>query len=374
MQLGYSEDHQMLSDTLERFIANEYPFEIRDKTANSEAGFSKELWEQYAELGIIGALFDETAGGFGGTGVDISLVFEQVGRGIVAEPFLAVLLGGSCLACGSAGQRAMLEEVIAGARIVTLAHDEPNTGFEPTSVTTTARRDGDGWVLDGEKIVVPFGGVADDLVVSARTSDANLALFLVPADTQGLTRQSYNNVDGGSSADIRLDDVRVGADAIIGADDDGARILQQAHHRGVLALSAEALGVMAVTSDLTLTYLRDRKQFGRPIGSFQALQHRMAEVVIAIEQARSAVVNAASAFDEDELAAARTLSAAKYTTGRTGQKVSEEAIQMHGGNGMIWEVPVAHYAKRLVMIDHQLGDQDYHLQRYIALADDSPES
>jgi len=374
MQLGYSEDHQMLSDTLERFIANEYPFEIRDKTANSEAGFSKELWEQYAELGIIGALFDETAGGFGGTGVDISLVFEQVGRGIVAEPFLAVLLGGSCLACGSAAQRAMLEEVIAGARIVTLAHDEPNTGFEPPSVATTARRDGDGWVLDGEKIVVPFGGVADDLVVSARTSDDNLALFLVPADAQGLTRQHYNNVDGGSSADIRLDELRVGADAIIGADDDGARILQQAHHRGVLALSAEALGVMAVTSDLTLTYLRDRKQFGRPIGSFQALQHRMADVVIAIEQARSAVVNAASAFDEDELAAARTLSAAKYTTGRTGQKVSEEAIQMHGGNGMIWEVPVAHYAKRLVMIDHQLGDQDYHLQRYIALADDSPES
>jgi alkylation response protein AidB-like acyl-CoA dehydrogenase len=184
-------------------------------------------------------------------------------------------------------------------------------------------------------------------------------------------RSSYLNVDGGASADIALTGVRVSQDALLGEEGRGLDILRRAVGRGVLALSAEALGVMSVTADMTLQYLRDRRQFGVPIGSFQALQHRMADVVIGIEQARSAVINAASALDEDEAEAGRSLAAAKYTTGRTGRQVAEEAIQMHGGNGMTWEVAVAHYAKRLVMIDHQLGDADFHLQRFIALGDDA---
>jgi alkylation response protein AidB-like acyl-CoA dehydrogenase len=373
MQLAYNEDHRMLAETLERFVTNEYAFETRDAAANSSSGYSPELWAQFAELGIIGALFDESAGGFGGTGADIALVFESIGRGIVAEPFHAVLRGGSCLAAGNDAQRELLEAVMGGESLVTLAYCEPGTDYAPDRVATTATRDGDEWVIDGNKIAVPFGDVADSIVVSARTmagSADGITLFVVPRTAAGLSSNGFNNVDGGASADLAFDKVRVGADALLGSENEGYAVLESALNRGVLALSAEALGVMSVTSQLTLDYLRDRRQFGVHIGSFQALQHRIVEVVIAIEQARSAVANAASALDEDERNAARSLSAAKYTIGHTGRRVSEEAIQMHGGNGMIWEVPVAHYAKRLVMIDHELGDEDFHLQRFIALGDD----
>lgn len=376
MQLAYSEDHRMLSETLERFVTNEYAFETRDAAANSASGYSPELWSQFAELGIIGALFDEAAGGFGGRGTDIALVFEGIGRGIVAEPFHAVLRGGSCLAAGNDAQRELLETVIAGESLVTLAYCEPGSDYAADAVGTTATRDGDGWVIDGSKIAVPFGATADWVVVAARTAGDTgethgVSLFVVPRTAAGLSSHGFTNVDGGASADLVFDKVRVGADALLGSENEGFPILASALDRGVLALSAEALGVMSVTSLLTLDYLRDRRQFGVHIGSFQALQHRIVEVVIGIEQARSAVANAASALDdEDERTAARMLSAAKYTVGRTGRRVSEEAIQMHGGNGMIWEVPVAHYAKRLVMIDHELGDEDFHLQRYIALGDE----
>ena len=282
--------------------------------------------------------------------------------------------GGACLAAGNESQRALLESVIAGASLVTLAWCEAGADYSAERVATTATRDGDGWVLDGSKVAVPFGDVADSIVVSARTSGKvagtdGISLFVVPRAAIGLRSSSYTNVDGGASADLVFDKVRVENDALLGNADAGFAILEGALHRGLLALSAEAVGVMSVTADLTTEYLRDRTQFGVHIGSFQALQHRIVEVVIAIEQARSAVVNAASALDENEQTAAKSLSAAKYTVGRTGRLVSEEAIQMHGGNGMIWEVPVAHYAKRLVMIDHELGDEDFHLQRYIALGD-----
>ncbi|MEJ2297665.1 MAG: acyl-CoA dehydrogenase [Woeseiaceae bacterium] len=374
MQLAYNDDHRMLSETLERFVTREYAFETRDAAANSETGYSPGLWSQFAELGIIGALFDEEAGGFGGSGADIALVFEGIGKGIVAEPFHAVLRGGTCLAAGNDAQRALLENVIAGESLVTLACCEAGFDYVADQVGMTATRDGDGWVLDGSKIAVPFGGVADTIVVSARTSGntrdrKGISLFVVPRSAAGISGNTFLNVDGGASADLAFEQVRVGDDALLGNADDGYAILDAALNRGLLALSAESLGVMTVTADMTVDYLRERKQFGVHIGSFQALQHRIVEVIIAIEQARSAVANAASALDENEKTAARTLSAAKYTTGHTGRRTAEEAIQMFGGNGMIWEVPVAHYAKRLVMIDHELGDEDFHLQRYIALGD-----
>jgi alkylation response protein AidB-like acyl-CoA dehydrogenase len=296
-------------------------------------------------------LFGEDAGGFGGTGVDISLVFEGIGRGLVTEPFLAALLGGTCLERGNAAQREKLGEAIAGESLVTLAHCDPSAGYYPNYLTTSARPDAAGWIIDGRKIAVPFGAVADDFVVSARTAGDTggtdgISLFLVPGAADGLVRDAYNTVDGGANADLTFTNVRVGPDALIGNEGEAFAVLVRAINRGVLALSAEALGVMSVTSDMTLQYLRDRRQFGVPIGSFQALQHRMADIVIAIEQARSAVINAASALDEDEATAGLSLSAAKYTTGRTGRHVAEEAIQMHGGNGMTWEVPVAHYPQR----------------------------
>ena len=372
MHLEYTEDHQMLSDMLGRFIAKEYSFDIRDEVANSAVGHSPEIWRQLADNGIVGALFDESVGGFGGRGFDIALIFEGLGRGIVPEPFLAALLGGSCIAAGSDAQKALLDELIGGQSLVTLAHSEPQNRYDIQDVVTNARRDGDSWLLNGYKIMVPFGSRADIIVVSARTAgelrdESGISLFLVRGDTSGLTRHGYNNVDGGLSADIEFSEVRVNDDALLGVAGDGHAILAEATRRGVLALSAEALGTMETTKEMTLEYLRNRRQFGVPIGTFQALQHRMADVLIAIEQVRSAVINAASALDGGRLAAERMLAAAKYTAGRTGKLVAEEAIQLHGGNGMAWEVPLSHYAKRLIMIDHQLGDEDYHLERFIAL-------
>jgi len=257
--------------------------------------------------------------------------------------------------------------------VAALAHDEPGGHYEPTRVTATARRAGDGWVIDGAKGVVLFGASAGWLLVSARTGGgsfdaAGISLFLVPGDAAGLTRRAHGRIDGGRTAELVFTNVAVGAGALLGAEGEGAALLERAVGWGLLALCAEAVGAMDVAKEHTLEYLRTRKQFGVPIGSFQALQHRMADLLLEVEQARSAVINAAAAIDgTDRTARERALSAAKFSIGRIGTLVAEESIQMHGGIGMTWELPLAHYAKRLVMIDHQLGDEDHHLARYIAL-------
>jgi len=228
-------------------------------------------------------------------------------------------------------------------------------------------------VLNGAKAVVQQGQRAGLLLVSARTSgkadDAQgISLFLVPGGAEGLALRGYTKIDGGRAAEVTLENVQVGADALLGTEGAGAAVLEHATGWGLLALAAESLGAMEVAKRDTLEYLRTRKQFGVPIGSFQALQHRMADLLIEVEQARSAVINAAAAIDgDDRIARERALSAAKFSVGKIGTRVAEEAIQLHGGIGMTWELPLAHYAKRLVMIDHQLGDEDFHLERYIAL-------
>ncbi len=236
-----------------------------------------------------------------------------------------------------------------------------------------AERSGDGWTLNGAKAVVTGGEHADLFLVSARTSGAEddaagISLFLVSAGTPGVTVRGYDLIDGGRAAELGFENVALGADSLLGEAGAGHALLEHATGRGILALCAEAVGAMDCARDATLEYLRTRRQFGVPIGSFQALQHRMADVLLEIEQARSAVINAAAALDHpDRATRERALSAAKYTIGRIGTLVAEESIQLHGGIGMTWELPLAHYAKRLVMIDHQLGDEDHHLRRYIAL-------
>jgi len=239
-------------------------------------------------------------------------------------------------------------------------------------VTTRAQpRDGGRWLLNGAKGVVQHGEHADLLLVSARTSggeydEAGISLFLIPRDARGVTVRGYPKIDGGRAAEIALDNVDADANALVGAQGDGFATLEHARGYGLVALAAEALGAMDVARDFTLDYLRTRRQFGVPIGSFQALQHRMADLALDIEQARSAVINAAAALGAPRRERERALSAAKYSVGRIGARVAEESIQLHGGIGMTWELPLSHYAKRLVMIDHQLGDEDHHLDRYIA--------
>jgi alkylation response protein AidB-like acyl-CoA dehydrogenase len=373
MNFQHTEDRRMLADTLNRFIAEQYGFETRDKIARSSEGFSADMWQRFAELGVIGALFDEADGGFGGQGFDVAVVFESLGRGLVVEPFLDTLIVGRALAhAGSVEQRARIASFIDGSQIAALAHDEPGSHYEASRVTTRAEKNGDGWVLQGAKGVVQHGEHANLLLVSARTSggefdEAGISLFLVPHDAAGVSVHGYRKIDGGRAAEVKLDGVTLGADALVGAQGAGFATLEHATGFGLVALAAEAVGAMDIARDYTLEYLRTRKQFGMAIGSFQALQHRMADVLLEIEQARSAVINAAAAVAAPRAQRERALSAAKYTIGRIGARVAEEAIQLHGGIGMTWELPLAHYAKRLVMIDHQLGDEDHHLARYIAL-------
>ncbi len=373
MNFEHTEDRRMLADTLNRFVSEQYGFETRTAIAYGDQGMSAELWAQFAELGAIGALFPEEVGGFGGAGFDVAVVFEALGRGIVVEPLLGALVVGRALAAaGNAAQKERLAGLIDGSTIAALAHEEPGSHYELSRVSTQAVRSGDGWTLSGTKATVVQGERANLLLVSARTSGAvdaqdGISLFLVPADAAGVSVRGVTRIDGGRVADVTLDKVHVGADALLGTQDQGYATLELATAWGILAVSAEALGVMDVIKQSTLEYLQTRKQFGVAIGSNQALQHRMADVLLEIEQTRSAVINAAAAVDGDRLTRERAVSAAKVTVGAIGTLVAEESIQMHGGIGVTWELPLAHYAKRLVMIDHQFGDEDHHVERFAQL-------
>ena len=373
MNFEHTEDRRMLADTLDRFVAEQYGFETRNAIAYGDAGMAPALWGQFAELGAIGALFSEAEGGFGGEGFDVAVVFESLGRGLVVEPFLGTLMVGRAIAtAGTAAQKERIAGLIDGSTVAALAHDEPGTHYELARVATRAVRSASGWTLSGAKAVVLQGEQAQLLLVSARTAGAvdsedGISLFLVPADAAGVARLGYGRIDGGRAAEITLDNVQLGADALLGAEGQGFATLELAVGWGVLALCAEALGAMEVAKKDTLEYLQTRKQFGVAIGSFQALQHRMADLLLEVEQSRSAVINAAAAMDAERAVRERALSAAKCTIGRIGALVAEESIQMHGGIGMTWELPLSHYAKRLVMIDHQLGDEDHHLARFAAM-------
>ncbi len=375
MNFEHTEDRRMLADTLNRFIAEQYTFDTRESLlkADTSPGFDADLWRRMAELGTLSALFSEADGGFGGTGFDIAVVFESLGRGLVVEPFLGALVVGQALsAAGTEAQKKTLESLMDGSTVAALAHDEPGSHYELSRVSTHAVKTASGWTLNGAKAVVVQGAQAQLFLVTARTSgdiesEAGISLFLVPGDTPGLGRRSYGLVDGGRAAELTLDNVQLGADALLGSADNGFATLELATSYGLLALCAEAVGAMEVAKKSTVEYLQTRRQFGVPIGSFQALQHRMADVLLEVEQARSAVINASAAIGADRLTRERAVSAAKQSIGRIGTLVAQESIQMHGGIGMTWELPLAHYAKRLVMIDHQMGDEDHHLQRYIAL-------
>ncbi|TCD13735.1 acyl-CoA dehydrogenase family protein [Oricola cellulosilytica] len=374
MDFSLTDEQRMLKDTLARFVADNYGIEVRHEIAASPEGFSRDIWSQFAELGIIGALFAEADGGFGGGGFDLSTVFEEIGRGLVVEPLLASVLGGNAIASlGDEAQKARLEGVIAGETIVALAHGEPQSRYDHVHVETRAERDGDGWRLNGEKAVVLNGDSAGTLVVSARTGgevwdEEGISLFLVPANAEGVTARGYPTIDGLHAAEIAFEAVTLDGGALLGREGGAFPALEETLARGALALSAEAIGAMEVCRDITIEYLKTRRQFGVPIGKFQALQHRMATLLMEIEQARSSVINAAGCLNRSREERELAVSAAKAMTGRIGRMVAEEAIQMHGGIAMTWEYSLGHYAKRLVMIDHQFGDVDFHTARYAEIA------
>ena len=374
MDFTHSDDRRMLAEMAGRFVRDNYDIETRHKNAAMDDGFDRKIWAKFAELGLIGAMFTEEAGGYGGTGFDIAVVFEELGKGLVVEPMLANLVAGRLLQLsGSDDQKTLIERVISGDALLTFAHSEADSHYNLRHVSTIATKDDNGWRLSGHKTAVLNGDSANLLIVSARVSgkvddEAGISLFLVNPRAEGVELRPSATVDGGRIADIRLDDVVVSASVMLAEAGTAYAAIEAGVAAGIVAVSAEALGAMQVASQMTLEYLKTRKQFGVPIGKFQSLQHRFAELLIEIEQVRSALINAAGHLEKDSQMRQWHVSALKNLVGRVGHLVAEECIQMHGGIGMTWEYALPHYAKRLTMIDHLYGDEDYHLERIMALS------
>jgi len=373
MDFNYSNEQLALQDTLQRFIARDYGFERRRELARSPLGFSAAAWAQYADLGVLSLPFPEEFGGLGGNAVDIMLVMELVGRGLLLEPFLStiVMCGGLIRdAASETLKRTMLPRIGAGEIKLALACYEAAGRYELSWVACTAVCSTEGWRLSGRKTVVLDAPSADYFLVSARTGGAaadaqGISLFLVGREAAGVTPFAYPTQSGGRAADLRLDDVAVDASALIGLPGEGLAIVERAVDRGIAALCAEAVGIIAALNEATLNYLKNRKQFGVPIGNFQALQHRMADMFIGAEQARSmAVIAAVSADSDDAAERRRAVSGAKAYIGQAARFVGQQAVQMHGAMGVVDDYIVSHYFKRLTMISSSLGDSDFHLARF----------
>tara|TARA_R110000765_G_scaffold10984_12_gene34861 strand:- start:116995 stop:118092 length:1098 start_codon:yes stop_codon:yes gene_type:complete len=363
MNFELTEERQMLQDSLRRYLRDKYSTATRNEILESADGMSTEVWTQLAELGVIGAMFTEDQGGFGGAGFDIAVVFEELGRAGVVEPFMdSALIGGRILA--ACDKSDLVEKMIGGGLQLAVAHGEPTSRYDMSHVRTSV----DGGKLNGRKAVVMNAENADHLIVSARASgdvadEAGISLYLVPKDAAGLTIQAYPLLAGGRAAEVTLDGVE--GELLT---EDGFAVLSDVMALATMAQCAETLGAMDTATRLTNDYLGTRKQFGRPIGTFQALAHRMADMLIEMEQARSAVINAAGNLNEETRIRDMNISAAKNLLGRAGRLIAEESIQMHGGIAMTQEYELAHIAKRIIMADHRFGDTDHHLERYIALS------
>jgi len=371
VDLELNEIQAMLADSIEKFVVNDYDFETRQKYASSEPGYSKDVWQTFAELGWTAVPFSEDDGGFDGGPVEMMVVMERLGRGLVVEPYLAnvVLAGGVLRRAASDAQRAdWLQSMIAGELQTTVAFVERQARYEVNDVRTTATKDGDSWVLNGAKGYVLNGDTAELLIIPARTAgdqnDRNgITLFGVTKDSAGISVRGYETVDGLRAAEVSLGNVSVPADNVIGEVDEGYAALAGAISDATLAVSAEAVGIMTALTEKTVEYAKSRVQFGVPISSFQALQHRMVEMYTACEQSRSLMMWAAMTIADDNEDSARAVHSLKYQIGVAGTRVGEEAVQIHGGMGVTWDLDVAHYFKRLTAINVLFGNADWHLDR-----------
>ena len=375
MNFDLTDERQMLQDGLRRYLADAYNAGARKSIDEAEVGFSEDIWNSLADMGVIGALFSEEEGGFSGEGFDIALVFEEMGRVGAQDPLIdtAVLGGGLISILGNGGQKDLVEAIITGSQHLAFAHGEPTSRFDLSNVSTTAKQSDEMYVLNGRKAVVVNAPSSSHLIISARTSGdttdtSGISLFLVKSDADGVTLRSYPLVGGGHAAEVTLSDVAVQKDALLGVEGEAFDAISAVNAKATLAICAEALGLMESIKTLTNEYLKTRKQFGVPIGKFQALQHRLADVLIEIEQARSAVINLAGHLDAEASVRDVHVRATKNLIGLTARLVAEEGIQMHGGIGMTMEYDLGHLAKRLTMIDHRFGDTDYHMARFIELA------
>jgi alkylation response protein AidB-like acyl-CoA dehydrogenase len=371
MNFEYTQEQQQLADSVQKYLANTYSFEQRKAIIQSDAGISETAWQAFAEMGLTAICLPESDGGFGGGAADLMAVMEAFGEALVVEPLLDnIALAGRLVAkLGTDAQRAsVLPGLIDGSLRLAFAGQEADQRYDLSPQGTTALRNADGWTLNGSKCVVIGGTVAHQLVVSARTP-AGVSLFLVDAKTSGVHITPCVTVDGMRAADITLTQVNVPNDALLGTDGAALPIIEEATDFATALLCADAIGAMKSANDATLDYMKQRKQFGVPIASFQVLQHRMVEMYICTEQARSMAILAASKVDSDcnAVERARAVSAAKIKIADAARQVSQESVQLHGGMGMTEELKVSHTFRRLTMIAQRFGDADHHLERYAAL-------
>ena len=374
MNFDITEEQQLVKDSVTRFVQENYELEARLAISGANPGYSEDHWKTFADLGWLGLPFSEEDGGFGGTAIDTMLIFEEFGKGLVVEPYLAsVVLGGGALRHGAnpAQKGEIITRLAAGELKLALAYAEEQSRFDLQDVTTSARADGDNYIINGAKSMVLNAETADHIIVSARTSGgqvdkSGISLFLIPRETAGLKVEGFPTVDGLRAAEISFNDLSVGAESLIGTKGSGYETLNATINDGILAIAAEALGSMEVLYKDTVAYTQEREQFDHPMSDFQVVQHRLVEMFMEYEQCKSLLYRATLEQAQNAPTAQRTIHALKHMVGKAGYFIGENAVQLHGGMGMTEELRVAHYFKRLLVIDSQFGNADHHLELFAA--------
>jgi pimeloyl-CoA dehydrogenase small subunit len=372
MDFDLSEEQRLLKESVDGLLGDAYDFDSRKQYMKEQGGWSKTVWNKLAEQGLLGLPFSEDDGGFGAGAVETMIVMEALGRALVIEPYLAtVVIAGGLLRYGASAEQkaAHIPSIIDGSKTFAFAQLEKNSRYDLFDVATSAKKKDDAYVIDGEKFVVLNGEAADTLIVTARVKGGQrdtdgIGVFLVPSNAKGVAKKGYPTQDGLHAADITFTGVEVGADAVIGDPEGGLPLIERVIDEARTALCSEAVGLMDESLQATVEYLKTRKQFGVPIGSFQTLQHRAADMFVAVEQARSMSMFATMACDfEDAKERATAVAAAKVQIGKSAKFVGQQSIQLHGGIGMTMEAKIGHYFKRLTMIENTFGDTEYHLRR-----------
>ena len=371
MDLTPSDEQRLLRESADRFVAETYTADHRRRMANEPLGFSAAIWQQFADLGWLALPIAEAHGGLGGGAVETGLLMEAFGRGLVSEPYLStVVIGASLIGeCGSEAQKRMLLPKIAdGSLYLAFAHSERQARFDLADVTATARKTPDGWQLDGHKTAVLDGNAAGQIIVSARVADGGkLCLFLVPANTPGVTSRDFPRLGGGRACTLDLRDVRLPADALLGDGSDALPAIESVVDRAMAALGAEAVGIMQTLLDQTLEYTKIRKQFGRPLSANQVIRHRLADMAMQCDEARSMALRAALMADAEPVTRGRAASGAKAKIGKCARYVAEQSVQLHGAMGVTEELDIGSYFKRLLAFDTLFGGSAHHYRRYAAL-------
>jgi alkylation response protein AidB-like acyl-CoA dehydrogenase len=371
MDFEFTEDQNLLADAVQKFMATRYGSDQRRAILKTPGSFSRDVWSALAEIGLVGLLVPAEQGGLGSGPVETMLAMNAFGAGILLEPYWSSAVFATVLLkkLGGASAAKLLEGLATGERIAAVAHAEPGARYDLGRVATAARKSGAGWSLSGAKAVVLGASAADTLLVSARVQGGDgLSVFAVPRSLRGVRAREYLTIDGRGAADLTLEDAAVGADALLGDEGAARAPIDDAHDVALAALCADAVGSMKALLDATGKYLQTREQFGQPIGKFQALQHRMADMLIHFEQAKSMAYLAAMQCEAaDVVERRRVLSAAKALIGQSARFIGQQAVQLHGGMGMADELDVSHLFRRLTAMELTLGDSDHHLENFVAL-------